>query len=277
MRIFASILALFMLWLAPPPIQAQTPTPPQPTPTPFPFQLPFRTPTAHILPGFGEFAPSMPELSSWGFSSTRSFEVSCAPPLPFKADYANARVEPACAAPFAAANKPQAVIVHATGIDFRSALLHYRSGMQSMHYVIDRDGSVYQLVPESLPAKHVSCALEGCLASCPAAVCAEGYPELRSIGIALVNYGQVPQEWSWGSVYEDYLMSWNWRWWDDYTDAQITALKALTLDIAARHKFPPDAEHVVPAYRIRLGSEPGPALNLFWQRVGNPPREAVFR
>jgi N-acetyl-anhydromuramyl-L-alanine amidase AmpD len=72
-------------------------------------------------------------------------------------------------------------------------------------------------------------------------------------------------------------MSWNWRWWDEYTDAQLAALKTLVMDITARHKIPLDADHILPAYRLRLGSEPGPALNLFWQRAGSPQREALFR
>lgn len=270
-KTFFAALVFVMLWIAPGTVRAQSPTPEPPVPQ--------RTPTAHILPGFdGQFAPSMSDLSAWGFNFTapRSSSPTCAVPVPFTADYAKAQVEPACAAPYAQENKPQAVVIHATGSNYKGALMQYRSGIESVHYVIDKDGTVYQLLPEKLPARHVSCTF-GCLSSCPAQVCGDGYPELRTIGIAMVNYGQVPQDWTWGSVYEDYLMSWNWRWWDDYTDAQIAALKALIADITARRKIPQDADHILPAYRVQMRSEPGPALNLFWQRAGSPAREAVFR
>jgi hypothetical protein len=35
-------------------------------------------------------------------------------------------------------------------------------------------------------------------------------------------------------------------------------------------------EMVVGHYRVNEKSDPGPALNLFWERPGNPPRPAIF-
>jgi len=117
--------------------------------------------------------------------------------------------------------------------------------------------------------------VEGCVKSCPAFLCGDGRPESRSIGIELVNRGKVPQGWP-GAVYEDFGLAFGWRWWEEYPQAQIEALRRLVADIARRWGIPLDAEHVLGHYRLQAKRDPGPALNLFWQRNGYPPRQAVF-
>ncbi len=194
----------------------------------------------------------------------------------FAPDYPEAVVLPSCN--HGGENRPQAVVVHATEGELAGALAHLRDpdSRVSAHYVIDRDGTVYQLVPEQVVAYHVACGVEGCILSCPAFLCGDGKPERRTIGIELVNLGTVPQGWSGGEVYEDYGMAFGWRWWEDFPEAQRQAFKRLVEDIARRWGFPVDAEHVVGHYRVQGKRDPGPALNLFWERNGNPPREAVF-
>ncbi len=193
----------------------------------------------------------------------------------FVPDYPDAQVLPSCN--HGGENRPQAVVVHATEGELAGALAHLRDreSRVSAHYVIDRDGTVYQLVPERVVAYHVACGAEGCVSSCPAFLCGDGKPETHTVGIELVNLGKVPQNWQ-GLVYEDYGMAFGWRWWEDYPEAQREALKRLVEDIARRWGFVVDAEHVVGHYRVQSKRDPGPALNLFWARNGTPAIEAVW-
>ena len=193
----------------------------------------------------------------------------------FPADYSGARVLPSCN--HGGENRPQAVVVHATEGGLTGALERLRDPQSqvSAHYVIDRDGTVYQLVPERLTAYHVSCG-GGCVLSCPAFLCGDGKPEGRTIGIELVNLGKVPQNWP-GAMYEDYGMAFGWRWWEDYPQAQRESLKRLVGDIAARWGIPLDPDHVLGHYRIQGKRDPGPALNLFWERNGVPACEPLWK
>ena len=232
---------------------------PSPSPTPLPTETPIPVATATptltptqdnvtaYLQGCGQFAP----------------------------DYPDAMVVPSCT--HGGENRPQGVVVHATEGELAGALAHLRDpeSRVSAHYVIDRDGTVYQLVPERVAAYHVACGVEGCVASCPAFLCEDKRPETRTVGIELVNRGKVPRTWN-GAIYEDYGMAFGWRWWEDYPEAQRQALKRLVEDIARRWNFPVDAEHVVGHYRVQGKRDPGPALNMFWERNGNPQREAVW-
>ena len=179
-------------------------------------------------------------------------------------------------------NKPEAIVVHYTVGDLTASMYGFRQpNATSSHYLIDRDGKVVQMVPESLAALHVSCTNNRatCVASCPICDDSAGNltePYLRSIGIEMVNRGRVPAIDSASSVYEDYLRSFSYPYWEDYTQAQIDSLKVLVQDIAARWKIPIDNNHVLGHYRINQKVDPGPALNLFWPRSGNPPRPAIF-
>jgi N-acetyl-anhydromuramyl-L-alanine amidase AmpD/peptidoglycan/xylan/chitin deacetylase (PgdA/CDA1 family) len=177
-------------------------------------------------------------------------------------------------------NQPRAIILHFT----RGPLVGAQTTFQktentSAHYIIDRDGTVYQVLPESLGAKHVSCygARSTCIASCPICDSPDGKfvePSTQSIGIELVNQGQVINGEFDGPIYEDFSMSFNYRYWEDYPEAQIKSLVLLVNDIRSRWNIP--LNMVMGHYRVNTNSDPGPALNLFWERYGNPPRPAIF-
>lgn len=179
-------------------------------------------------------------------------------------------------------NKPEAVVVHYTVGDLTSSLYSFRQASgTSSHYLIDRDGTVVQMVPETLTAMHASCTNTrlNCVASCPICDDSNGKltePYTRSIGIELVNRGHVASPDLVSPLYEDYLRSFSYPYWEDYTQAQIDALRVLVGDISARWKIPIDDRHILGHYRINQKVDPGPALNLFWTRGGNPPREPIF-
>ena len=69
-------------------------------------------------------------------------------------------------------------------------------------------------------------------------------------------------------------MSFGYRYWEDYPPAQLQALVLLVNDIRARYGIP--LELVVGHYRINSKTDPGPALNISWYRVGNPARPPIF-
>ncbi len=180
-------------------------------------------------------------------------------------------------------NHPEAVVLHYTSGDLTSTLAHFQSpNSGSAHYVIDRDGSVYQLVPEALGSHHASCygVRSQCEAACPICDDAKGNltePYLRSIGIELVNQGRLdPRFYPGLTIYEDYSKSFGYSYWEDYSEAQLASLVLIVQDITARWGIPLDAQHVIGHYRIQSKPDPGPALNLFWARNGNPPRAPIF-
>jgi N-acetyl-anhydromuramyl-L-alanine amidase AmpD len=180
-------------------------------------------------------------------------------------------------------NRPEAIVVHYTVGDLSASMYSFRqpSGT-SAHYLIDRDGKVVQMVPEGLGAMHVSCTGSRlvCVESCPICDDAKGNlsePYLRSIGIEIVNRGHVPPGTPLlGGLYEDFLRSYSYPYWEDYTPAQIDSLKVLVQDIAQRWKIPVDEDHVLGHYRINQKVDPGPALNLFWSRSGKPVKPPIF-
>lgn len=250
---------------------------PSPSPTPLPTvkPIPMPTPTLTSTPYPIRGTPypvrgTQENITAYLQGCAKRQEES------FPPDYAEAKVLPSCT--HGGENRPQGVVVHATEGELAGALAHLRDpeSRVSAHYVIDRDGTVYQLVPERVVAYHVACGVEGCVSSCPAFLCRDGKPETRTVGIELVNLGKVPPDWN-GAIYEDYGMAFGWRWWEDYPEAQRQALQRLVEDIARRWGFAVDAEHVVGHYRVQGKRDPGPALNLFWERNGNPAIEALWK
>ncbi len=180
-------------------------------------------------------------------------------------------------------NQPEAIVIHYTVGDLNASLYGFRQANgTSSHYLIDRDGKVVQMVPERLAALHASCtnSRATCVESCPICDDSKGNltePYTRSIGIELVNRGHLPSGTTApGGVYEDFLRSFTYPYWEDYPPAQIEALKVLVKDISERWNIPIDDKHVLGHYRINQKVDPGPALNLFWSRSGNPSRPPIF-
>jgi N-acetylmuramoyl-L-alanine amidase len=241
-------------------------TTPTATPTPTATAAPTATPTA--VPTVTPAPTAVPDNLQTYLAGCRKGGTAA-----FAPDYTGAVV---ASCNHGGENRPQAVVVHATEGELAAALAHLRDPQSqvSAHYVVDRDGTVYQLVPERAVAYHVACGVEGCVKSCPPFLCGERKPESRSIGIELVNRGKVPQDWP-GAVYEDYGMAFGWRW-EEYSQAQRDALKRLVEDIAVRWGIAVDPDHVVGHYRVQGKSDPGPALNLFWERNGNPRGKAIW-
>lgn len=123
-------------------------------------------------------------------------------------------------------------------------------GGKSIHYVIGRDGDIAQQRPELRTAGHVS--FGGIMTQV----------NRRSIGIELVNRGDGVEP---------------------FPEAQITALKALVADIAARYSLPPDAlvTHAALDDRmqtdcggepLRRNLDPGPLFPLEDVRAAISPR-----
>ncbi len=178
-------------------------------------------------------------------------------------------------------NIPRGIVLHATRGTLQATLSEFQRPLNtSAHYIIDRNGQIYQMVPESLGAFHASCAgsRSVCVPSCPLCERLDGTflePYLQSVGIELVNDGQLihPETYT-GLIYEDYLMAFGYRFWEDFPEAQLKALVLLVNDIRARRGIPLDL--VVGHYRINYKTDPGPALNISWYRVGNPARAPIF-
>lgn len=189
-------------------------------------------------------------------------------------------IRPSCN--FDLQNQPKAIVIHYTEGSLDATLATFQQPHNSSaHYVIDRDGKVYQVIPEQFAAYHVNCYGNRtlCMPSCP--VCADQYgsfvePRSQTIGIELVNLGHVDPRYYSGSagLFEDYNNSFGYRFWEDYPEAQLHSLQILVEDIRSRWNIP--LEMVMGHSRINNNVDPGPALNLFWPRYGNPSRPGIF-
>jgi N-acetyl-anhydromuramyl-L-alanine amidase AmpD len=242
-----------------------------PTPTTAP------TPTFVWSPNLGDAQHYQTQcIAANGVGEAKLHEVVVGKVV-FLPDYETAEIAPSCNFVEYGENKPSAIVLHFTGGSLAASLSWFRkAGGLSAHYLIDRDGTVYQLIPEVVGAKHVACAGDSCLPSCPDWLCGDGYPELTSIGIELVNDGYVDPNEANILLYEDYQNAFGRRYWEDYPDIQLQVLKDLVCDIASRWNIPVDPDHVLGHYRINQKVDPGPALNLFWERLGTPYREPLF-
>lgn len=202
----------------------------------------------------------------------------------------NIIIKPTCN--FGPAMIPEAIILHFTYGPYQATVNEFRESEleSSAHYIIDRDGTITQMVPEVLSTNHVTCYGDRtlCAEQCPICENDEGRlsePKLRSIGIELVNVGRLRgtpgdfrnpdgSEFT-GLVFEDDLISWGYRYWEDYPQAQIDALRLLLIDLMQRWNIPLD--RILGHGEVQINKiDPGPALNLTWDRSGDPERDAIF-
>jgi N-acetylmuramoyl-L-alanine amidase len=135
--------------------------------------------------------------------------------------------------------KPDMLILHYTGMESAEAALDWLTRDESKvssHYLIDEDGRIAQLVPESMRAWHAGQSLwagETDLNSC-------------SIGIEIHNPGHE----------FDY---------PDFPDTQMRAVEALCLDVLGRHAIRP--ERVLAHSDIAPGRKRDPGEKFDWARL----------
>lgn len=195
-------------------------------------------------------------------------------------------IRPSCNFDFQ--NQPRAIVIHYTEGSLEATIATFQQPHNSSaHYVIDRDGKVYQVIPEQFAAYHVNCYGNRnlCIPSCPVCTNPDGSfvePRSQTIGIELVNLGHVdpryyisPTSSANGGLFEDYNNSFGYRFWEEYPQVQIHSLQILVEDICSRWNIPLDM--VMGHSRINNNVDPGPALNLFWPRYGNPMRPSIFQ
>lgn len=182
---------------------------------------------------------------------------------------------------FVSGNHPEVIVLHYSEGGLAGTLsTFWTPSNSSAHYLIDKDGTVIQMVPETLGALHANCnsVRSNCVNSCPICDGQDGRvsePYLRSISIEIINNGR-GAEGSSPVQFEDFFNSYGYRYWEDYTPQQLASLKILVYDISARWGIPVDVNHVIGHYRINPRPDPGPALNLFWARQGYPPADPIF-
>ena len=146
------------------------------------------------------------------------------------------------------------IVLHHTGDSSASQTISaLKEKGLSVHYVVDKDGTIYYLVDETKTAFHCGCCRPTdayclnkyknpprCLDEKPPAT------NFDSIGIEIVNTGKYS---------------------DQYTDEQYTAIKNLLSDIASRWGIPLDNTHVLGHYEITQGKwDPSP--NFDWSKIG---------
>ncbi len=124
------------------------------------------------------------------------------------------------------------IILHHTAESSFSQTYHgLKARGLSYHYVIDKDGTIYQLVPEAYMAWHAKGA------------------NFDSIGISLVNTGYAN---------------------DQYTEAQYESLNELLKDIIGRYpNLELDNQHIFAHYEVsNVKWDPSP--NFDWAKIGLP-------
>lgn len=131
------------------------------------------------------------------------------------------------------------LLLHYTGMETAQAAIDWlcveESGV-SCHYVVEEDGSIWQLVPESKRAWHAG----------RSSWQSERDINSRSIGIEIVNPGH-----SYG--------------YPDFPDDQIKAVRELSRDILSRHPIP--SRHVLGHSDVAPGRKSDPGEKFPWEKL----------
>jgi hypothetical protein len=96
-------------------------------------------------------------------------------------------IRPSCN--FDLQNQPKAIVLHYTEGSLDATLATFQQPHNSSaHYIIDRDGKVYQVIPEQFAAYHVNCYGNRtlCMPSCPFVqinLVALSNPDLKRLGL----------------------------------------------------------------------------------------------
>ncbi len=163
------------------------------------------------------------------------------------------------------------LVFHYTAGDLDGALYDLAknpSRDSSVHYIIDRDGTIYRLVSEEYSAWHA-----GCSASSSDCIFSDINP--RSVGIEIINYGSDCQELGGtnciqlkqNSRPQECSQSLTTTYWERYTDVQIQTLIKLSADIIKRNPgIKVDRTHIIGHEEVVCTkSDPGPAFP--WNEV----------
>jgi len=148
------------------------------------------------------------------------------------------------------------IVLHHTagGGDAEDVAEVLKERSSSVHYVVDKDGIVTQLLPEDVTAYHAGCCQESNPDCCPpeyrpCSICVPGASDMnhRSIGIEMINTGYKTD------VYKPKL----------YDEVEI-----LIDGIIARHdSIKKDREHIKGHYEVdKVKWDPGP--NFDWSEIG---------
>jgi hypothetical protein len=243
-------------------------TPTRPIPTPLPTRQNISPPDPVTQSGYQDLIDFCDRgqsdselwrnlLNQITFPTDLSDAVQSQLPVPVK-------VVPSCN--YEADNSPRAIILHYTEGPLDATISTFQKAHNtSAHYIIDRDGTVIQMVPEALAAFHVTCYgyRPYCLPSCPICDDADGNliePRTQSIGIELVNQGHINPDFFSGEIFEDFNDSFGYRYWEAYPAIQIHSLRLLIQDIQARWNI--SSGMVLGHSRINNNTDPGPALIL---------------
>jgi N-acetylmuramoyl-L-alanine amidase len=161
-------------------------------------------------------------------------------PAPFATDTPLAtRLFPAANFGDRRGRSPEILLLHYTGMPSAEAAIRWLAAQESQvscHYVIDEAGAITQMVPEGLRAWHAGLSLW------------DGIDDVnsRSIGIEIHNPGH-------GCGYPE------------FPDAQMTAVEALCLDIANRHRILP--RHVLAHSDVAPRRKIDPGEKFDWARL----------
>lgn len=124
-------------------------------------------------------------------------------------------------------NYPDSIVIHYTaGHRVDDAYDALASSRNSYHYILEKDGKIFNFVDESMAAQHAGCAESNRRGFS----CMDGYNQ-RSIAISLVNLGHIAKEEC--TIIPNFNGVSN-KCWDNYPNEQINAAVQLTADIVER-------------------------------------------
>jgi N-acetyl-anhydromuramyl-L-alanine amidase AmpD len=122
---------------------------------------------------------------------------------------------------------PDSIVIHYTaGYRVDDAYNALASSRNSYHYIIEKDGKIFNFVDESMAAQHAGCAESNRRGF----QCMDGYNQ-RSIAISFVNLGYIAKEEC--TIISNFNGVSN-KCWDNYPNEQMNAAIQLVADIVER-------------------------------------------
>lgn len=131
---------------------------------------------------------------------------------------------------------PQIIVLHHTGISFKETKEKF-GGKVAAHYVVDKDGTIYQFVEDNKAANHVK------------------LRNNEAIGIEIVNSGNINE---------------------NYAVQQYASITLLLTYLTKKHNIPYDDGHILAHYQVEPGRyddtkrkwDPSPNFN--WAQIDLP-------